>query len=57
MLEDVYVTGLAAEVGGIGHKNIQSLTNSNGNKIDINWCSGARIFQVRFTFNNHFVIL
>ncbi|XP_068251046.1 beta-1,3-galactosyltransferase 5-like [Palaemon carinicauda] len=44
-LEDVYTTGVVAKAAGIKHKNILSLTNSDGRKIDIRWCSGARIFQ------------
>nr|XP_027222747.1 beta-1,3-galactosyltransferase 1-like [Penaeus vannamei] len=44
-LEDVYTTGLAAKKGGISHYNIFTLTNSLPNKIDVFWCSGARVFQ------------
>ncbi|XP_047500554.1 beta-1,3-galactosyltransferase 1-like isoform X2 [Penaeus chinensis] len=44
-LEDVYTTGLAAKKGSISHYNIFTLTNSLPNKIDVLWCSGARVFQ------------
>ncbi|XP_042877902.1 beta-1,3-galactosyltransferase 1-like [Penaeus japonicus] len=44
-LEDVYTTGLAAKKGQITHYNIFTLTNSLSNKMDVLWCSGARIFQ------------